>query len=282
MAYPAPARFRLDDDHVDLIRLCLRKGAQAQGVPAPDGEVRRAFANAVEEAINSFIVEFVGKMNNPIVPSTRDKLAALYQLASNEQVDQLRLEIAGLPTSILEFLEERAAQTVPKFLETSPAPRAQKEWGTSNQLRYANFSSWAKNAGPEELVRGVIAVVCDGWLPVLGKSRKGTRSRSKFAPIIAGRVIGKPTNAKDKRTDRGRQPVPVSHFVLIGHLAVAWENATGMMPKVGRSDYTGFGDLVYQVFAWLHEFDERFNPETAAHSLREYSRSLHGSVAPMS
>lgn len=35
------------------------------------------------------------------------------------------------------------------------------------------------------------------------------------------------------------------------HLAMDWLRASGETPKPGRSDGTGFGDLVHSVFQWL-------------------------------
>jgi hypothetical protein len=44
-----------------------------------------------------------------------------------------------------------------------------------------------------------------------------------------------------------------------------WHDATGEAPRPGRSDYTGFGDLVHSVFQWLGL------PEgSGTHPLRRY------------
>jgi hypothetical protein len=48
-------------------------------------------------------------------------------------------------------------------------------------------------------------------------------------------------------------------------LAMDWRGATGEEPKPGRSDHSGFGELVHSVFQWLGLPGGR-----AAHSLRHY------------
>ena len=51
----------------------------------------------------------------------------------------------------------------------------------------------------------------------------------------------------------GRPSDSDPRLTLIGHLAHEWEKATGTFPEPGRSDHTGFGELVYSVFQWLRE-----------------------------
>jgi hypothetical protein len=41
--------------------------------------------------------------------------------------------------------------------------------------------------------------------------------------------------------------------MLVTHLAVDWDIASGSEPSPGRSDHTGFGDLVHCVFQWVNE-----------------------------
>jgi hypothetical protein len=64
---------------------------------------------------------------------------------------------------------------------------------------------------------------------------------------------------------RGGRPKNAAYQDLVMHLAMDWLRATGNAPKPGRSDSTGFGDLVHSLVQWLSL------PEgSAAHALRQY------------
>jgi hypothetical protein len=52
------------------------------------------------------------------------------------------------------------------------------------------------------------------------------------------------------------------------HLAIDWCRATGQPPDQGRSDATGFGELVHSVFDWLGELG-------ATQALRRYWRMVN-------
>ena len=64
---------------------------------------------------------------------------------------------------------------------------------------------------------------------------------------------------------RGGRPNKQRDQTLVMHLAFDWLTATGEPPKPGRSDNTGFGDLVHSVFQWLS-----FPEGSASHALRKY------------
>ena len=64
--------------------------------------------------------------------------------------------------------------------------------------------------------------------------------------ITAGRRLGDGTNS-------GGRPSHDARGSLVMHLAIDWAIATGAQPLPGRSDHTGFGDLVHCVFDWVHE-----------------------------
>ena len=82
----------------------------------------------------------------------------------------------------------------------------------------------------------------------------------RLEPTIMGEVRG-----AGARHDQGGRPRNAKHPDLIMHLATDWISATGEAPKSGRSDYTGFGELVHSIFQWLDL------PEgSAVHSLRQY------------
>jgi hypothetical protein len=64
---------------------------------------------------------------------------------------------------------------------------------------------------------------------------------------------------------RGGRPRNDSHQNLLMNLARHWLTATGEPPKPGRSDSTGFADVVHSAFQWFSL------PEgSAPYALREY------------
>ena len=100
----------------------------------------------------------------------------------------------------------------------------------------------------------------DGARPVKGRSRgSGKRSAPRLEPTIMGEVRGDGT-----ARHRGGRPRNDRHETLVMRLALGWLNATGESPKPGRSEGTGFGELVHSVFQWLEL------PDSAANALRQY------------
>ena len=64
---------------------------------------------------------------------------------------------------------------------------------------------------------------------------------------------------------RGGRPRNEAYQILVMHLALDWIQATGEEPTPGRSDHSGFGDLLHSIFQWLSQ------PEgSAAYALRQY------------
>jgi hypothetical protein len=82
---------------------------------------------------------------------------------------------------------------------------------------------------------------------------------SWLEPVIMGEVRGAGTTRH-----RGGRPTNERHQTLVMHLALHWLTETGKPPTRGRSDSTGFGDLVHSVFQWLEL------PDSAANRLRQY------------
>ena len=109
--------------------------------------------------------------------------------------------------------------------------------------------AWAAIASDEALIRAIQTLPpMTGVVEVQGRSRGGgKRSRSRIEPYIYRVARG----ADNRMAGGGRRTYLDFKFLLIGRLIAAWERATGDFPSVGRSDETGFGDLVHSVFQWL-------------------------------
>lgn len=87
-------------------------------------------------------------------------------------------------------------------------------------------------------------ISAEGGRVVEGRSRGGgKRSGKRLEPMIMGEVRG--GGATRHRGGRRRD---LAHQDVVMHLAMDWLTATGELPKPGRSDDTGFGDLVHSVF----------------------------------
>jgi hypothetical protein len=103
---------------------------------------------------------------------------------------------------------------------------------------------------------------------VPGRSRGGTkRSRARLEPMILGEVRGVGASGHT-----GGAPTQDAIHELVMQLALDWLRATGKAPTPGRSDRSGFGDLVYSVFQWLCVSQD--HTETAVYALRRYWDSI--------
>ena len=109
------------------------------------------------------------------------------------------------------------------------------------------------------LVEALRVLSADGGRIVPGRSRGGgKRSKSRLEPRISRQVRGTGTMAPT-----GGRPKNADQDTLVMHLAIDWYQATGERPEQGRSDATGFGELVHSVFDWLGELG-------ATQALRRY------------
>jgi hypothetical protein len=81
--------------------------------------------------------------------------------------------------------------------------------------------------------------------------------------MIMGEVRG--AGARDHK---GGAPTNDAGLQLVTHLALDWCRATGEEPSRGRSDRSGFGDLVHSVFQWLDLSED--STEAAAYALRRF------------
>jgi integrase len=118
---------------------------------------------------------------------------------------------------------------------------------------------WEADADPETLMTRVLAA--EGAQIVEGRSRgHGRRSGRRIEPIIMGRARG--TIAQ---THKGGRPESAEEQDLVMFLAFDWLRATNKEPTAGRSDKSGFGDLVHSVFQWVGLWDG-----SATYALRQY------------
>jgi hypothetical protein len=107
-------------------------------------------------------------------------------------------------------------------------------------------------------------LTAEGATIVAGRSRgNGRRSRLRLEPIILGEIRGAGT-----RIHSGGAPTANGRHDMVMHLALDWRRATGEDPRRGRSDETGFGDLVHSVFQWLKLSKDP--TEAAAYALRRF------------
>lgn len=124
-----------------------------------------------------------------------------------------------------------------------------------------SFIEWADSASGEKVIRAI--QVLSGARLVPGRRRPNEkRSHRHVEPVILGQAHG----AVDIKPKGGR-PVAEPRQMLITNLAFDWLGATGSMPQPGRSDHTGFGQLAYFVFDWLHE-------PGAERAMRDYWRRV--------
>jgi hypothetical protein len=164
-----------------------------------------------------------------------DALRALWLLAHEEdpQVGALRARVERLPPKASSYIESRAVRLIPRLF--------------SGQTADHGFPAWAHAADGPDLVKALRVLSADGGRIVPGRSRGGgKRSKSKLEPRIGRQVRGTGTMAPT-----GGRPKNADQDTLVMHLAIDWSQATGERPEQGRSDATGFGELVHCVFDWI-------------------------------
>jgi hypothetical protein len=161
-------------------------------------------------------------------------------------------------------LDYRAPQDVPKLYEPTGMPTNEEA-----ALGTGGIRAWAAIASDEALVRAIQTLPpVTGVVAAQGRSRGGgKRSRSRVEPSIYRVARG----ADNRIAGSGRRTYLDFKFLLIGRLAIAWERATGDFPSAGRSDETGFGDLVHSVFQWLGMDGQ------AEYALRQYWKEFYRS-----
>jgi hypothetical protein len=132
------------------------------------------------------------------------------------------------------------------------------------------FLAWAKTAEDSKLVTALGALSADGANTVTGRSRgDGKRDGQRLAPRVLGLVRG-----AQERKPKGGRPREDTRQALVVFLRCDWTLSTGEEPAPGRSDASGFGDLVHSVFQWLEISED--TTEAATYALRRYWDEVSG------
>lgn len=258
-------RYRLDDEQNARVRNCLTKGR----ISLTHRRFER-FVRDIEASIDHF-------RNAPVEGTFRDAhdgLRALWKRCHLDKppVQVLRKELRKLPKRAVEHMSRRARVVIPRQF---PGETIEEGVFDPPDRLAARFLAWASSAADQKLVTALRILSAEGGRSVAGRSRGGgERLRARSEPMIMGEVRG--TGARDHR---GGAPDNEAGHELVMHLALDWLHATGNVPKLGRSDHTGFGDLVHTVFQWVYgpknptahdDEAERAVDEAAAYALRRY------------
>jgi len=205
---------------------CLRK----EGIRLSHGAVKN-----LESKIELSIATFRKEKNCPSGThrEAHDALRALWKLSHQDDtpVAQVRARLQALPDRAVEFIEMRARQVIPELCRSS-----------------CGFLEWVKDAAPKTLVDAIRMVSADGAQSMSRSRGGGKRSSASPEPIIIGQARGAGNCAR-----KGGRPNHDVQDRLVMHLAIDWTIVSGAKLSPGRSDRTGFGDIVHSVFQWLDE-----------------------------
>jgi hypothetical protein len=244
------ASYWLDDEQRARVRDCLTKECLSLTQVHFAGLVR-----GIESSIGHFLAtEPQGSFRD-----AHDALRQLWEWSHDEDppIGLLRVRLSDLPNEAREYIGGRAPRVISALLgETIAAGPFE-----SSERTYKRFLDWVRVADGSKLVRAIQVLSGDGGRIVEGRSRgPEKRSGPRVEPEIMGEVRG-----TGSVRHRGGRPTNERHQMLVVQLANDWLNGTGEPPKRGRSDGTGFGDLVHSVFQWL-----TLAEESAAYALRQY------------
>jgi hypothetical protein len=250
--------FRFDDEQLALVRSLLVKADVS--LVEPFGE----FIARLESSINLFLAA----TPEGTLRQNHDALRELWRLSHRADPSPalLRVRLSLLPPGALEHLERRARRNVPRLF-----PGETVEGG---------FIGWARRAPPGKLVTALRVCSADGAAWVKGRGRGGgKRSGPRIEPQVLGVLRGAPQSKP-----RSGRPSGEMRQVLVRNLALDWLHGTEAEPELGRSDKTGFGDLVHSIFGWLYEPKAGTTAmiavaiekatEMAAYALRGYSAEV--------
>jgi hypothetical protein len=251
-----PEDVRLDEEQRACVKRCLgRSGAEVSGLKL------KALATVVACAMSAFLAR---KSDYEMTyREVHDAIRELWRLASeaDPSIGQIRAIIKALPDQVLRLFNYLARQEIPEYYAVGQIGRAlaNERGGISlaevEALREGGFRAWAAIASGPALIWAIQTLLpAIGIIEVEGRSRgMGKRSPSRVEPIIMGTARGadKQMPSSMQMHIGGRRSILDFEFSLIGTLVQAWQRATGILPSAGRSDETGFGDLVHSVFQWL-------------------------------
>lgn len=245
----ADRKMQLDDEQARRVEDCLRKG----GIKLTRSDLSD-LTRLVAAAMDNFRKE-KDKIEGTF-RETHNSLRDLWLLAHEDDppVAQIRARIEQLPPLALAELDRLAPRVIARLFEPwTPHLRRgvpRKHPIVEDALPEGGFREWAKHADGEKLVRAVQVLAGRGAVIVPGRSRgRNKRSGRRVEPYVMNVARG----ANDQKPVGGRPSDLDIKFLLIGSLADSWERATGEFPERGRSDHSGFGELVHSVFQWLGE-----------------------------
>jgi hypothetical protein len=254
------AGHRLDNERRDRIRDCLAKAE----ISLPQGRFERLVRD-IEASIDHFI-------NAPLEGTFRGAHDALRALRTRCHLEKppvrvMRDELRKLPKLAIEYIGRRARVVMPRLF---PGEIIGGSIFDPPDRLAGRFLAWAISADDQKLFKALRILTAEGGRIVLGRSRGGgRRSRPRFEPSIMGEVRG--AGARDHK---GGAPTEAALHEIVMHLALDWLRATGEAPKPGRSDRTGFGDLVHSVAQWCDLPGD--SHEAAAYALRRYWDAMKG------
>ncbi len=223
----------------------------------------------LQQAIEQAVTEFRKDRDDERLTfrDRHDRLRELYRLAERGDATKLRKKIERLPPQLLDYIERRARQILPKLNQPWPAAEARFQRLIDQEAVASHgeiFRQWVRGADDEMLVRAVLPIVAEGFYTVSGRKRPGGKqSRPHIEPFIRGVARGVPASSKHG----GRPSDAPQNLMLIGRLAFAWEKATSGFPQFGRSDTKPFADLVHGIFQWIKE-------PGVENALRQYKKAL--------
>jgi len=247
------AGYRLDAEQRARLRACFSKGQ----VQLPSNQFDRLVGD-IETSIDYFLAAGPEGTSR----AAHDALRSLWKLAHDDDppIGLIRARLQRLPPKAAEYIGRRAPTVISRLFRENIGT------GISDLPEHAfdRFLDWGATASGRKLVTALQVLTADGASIVAGRSRAGgKRSRLKMEPMIAGTVRG----GSDPKNQGGR-PGESARRDLVMHLALDWLCASGSPPEPGRSDNSGFGDLVHSTFQWL---DVSADPsEAAAYALRRY------------
>lgn len=234
----------VEDERRVAIRQCLAREGLRLGKTQVDTFVAR-----LSETLSVFLAS--RRQPQSTYRQLHEHMRRLWLYAHRDDCDAARLLVwmNCLPPEALARMDRRAAIVLPKLFPGAPTREG--------------FLAWAAQANAEALIRAVSVLSADGAMPVVGRTQaSGKRSRPRLEPLIANHVRG------DKRfKPRGGRPGHAAQDALVRDLSINWLLAVGALPVFGRSDRTGFGDLVHTLFDLIDE-------PGATQALRRYAAEL--------
>jgi len=249
--------YRLGEEERARVRDCLAKAGVS--LPARDFYL---FVLDIEASIGHF----------PAAPErsfreAHEALRTLWQCSREHSplVDKLLALLRALPKEAIEAMSRRARRVIPALF---PGETIEDTVFDPPERLAAGFLNWTATSEEKKLVTALRVLTSDGGRIIIGRSRgSGKRSRPRLEPTILGEVRGAGTSHH-----RGGPPAEPARRKLVMHLALDWCRATGEAPRPGRSDGSGFGDLVHCVFQWLDLSEDP--TEAAGYALRRYWGSV--------